>query len=67
MEWTLQDIADKKDSEGGWEGFLMWGGIGEDDVPMEIRARWVEVIHAWKDFEEATEMLDKLLPEPGAY
>lgn len=62
MEWTLQEIANKKDSEGGWDSFLMWGGIGEDDVPMDIRAKWVEVLWAWKDFQRAIENLERNLP-----
>lgn len=62
MEWTKEDIVVKADSEGGWCGFLMWGGIGEDDVPIDIRAKWVEVLDAWKDFQRALDDLERDLP-----
>jgi len=60
--WTKQEIVEKVDYEGGWPGFLQWGGVGEDQVPMEIRARWVDVIHAWKDFQDAVRNLERDLP-----
>ena len=65
MMWTKQEIADKVDSEGGWASFMQWGGIGEDDVPIEIRSKWVEVIWAWKDFDDAVQRLQAELPEPN--
>jgi len=60
---TKQELVEKVDSEGGWPGFLQWGGVGEDDVEMDIRAKWVDVIWAWQDFQHAVDRLNQDLPQ----
>lgn len=58
MQVTKQELADWVDDEGGWHSFLAAGKpVGEDDVPMEIRAAWVDVLDAHKDFQNAVDRL----------
>lgn len=56
MQVTKEELAQWADEEGGWANF-MHQGVGEDDVPMEIRAAWVDVINAYDDFERALDRL----------
>lgn len=61
---TLQELIDAVDRAGSWAEFMQRGGLGEDDVPMDIRAKWVEVIWAWSDFQSAVDRLEADLPLP---
>lgn len=65
MEWTLEDIAFKMDSEGGLDGFLRWGGLAREEIPEEIYREYMLAEQAHRDFVEAEDALKAKLPEPG--
>lgn len=63
MKVTKQELVEWIDDEGGWASFMARGGVGEDDVSEDIRAKWVEVIWAWKDFQRAVDNIKRDLPQ----
>lgn len=62
VQVTKEELREWVDDEGGWFSFLAAGKpVGEDDVPMEIRAAWVDVIWAHSDLQDAIRRLEAKL------
>ncbi|MCA1799738.1 MAG: hypothetical protein LC650_00375 [Actinobacteria bacterium] len=60
MQVTKEELV-RMVNFGGWTSIVQNSGVGEDDVPMELRAAWVEVLWAWRDFKDATRRLERQL------